>query len=328
MHVTVVLNTAAGSLIGVDDAEAAIVRAFEEAGVTADFEPDDGRGLEERMDAAVARGAEALVVGGGDGTIACAVQRLVGTGIAFGVLPLGTANLFAKDLGMPLDVAGAVRALSSGVVKDIDVGEVNGHAFVCNSVLGLASRLAERRERRRGAFRMRDWWSFLVSARRGLVRYPAMRLDIEAGGKRRRLRTRALAVVDGDYEEGFGRMFSRSALDEGRLVLYVAESLTPWRALVLGARMLIGKWRDAPELTRIEADAFTIDSRRRTVRVMNDGETLLLPPPLHYRIRRGALRVIVPASTVEGEGTAVPQAVDTVAPASVGGPTPTPRLAA
>lgn len=310
MHVTVVLNTSAGSLLGLDDAQAAIARAFEDAGVTTDFEPDDGRGLEERMDAAVARGADALVVGGGDGTIACAVQRLVGTGIAFGVLPLGTANLFAKDLGMPLDVAGAIRALATGLVKDIDVGEVNGHAFVCNSVLGLASRLAERRERRRGAFRLRDWWSFLVSARRGLVRYPAMRLDIEADGRRRRIRTRALAVVDGDYDEAFGRMFSRSALDEGRLVLYVAESLTPWRALVLGLRMLVGRWRDAPELTRIEADSFTIGSRRRRVRVMNDGETLLLAPPLNYRIRRRALRVIVPAATVEGEGVAAPSLSD------------------
>jgi diacylglycerol kinase family enzyme len=302
MHVAVVLNTSAGSLLGVDEAEAAIAADFAARGFEATFEPDDGRDLNERMDAAVAHGADAVVVGGGDGTIACAVQRLAGTGVALAVLPLGTANLFARDLGMPLeDIGAAIDAIAGGSVRDIDVGEVNGHVFVCNSVLGLASRLAKRRERFRGSVRLRDWWAFSVSAWRGLVRYPAMRLDLEVEGRRQVLRTRALTVVDGDYEEGFGRMFSRSALDDGRLVLYVAPSLTPWRAVVLGVRMAFGHWRNAPDLTRIEADAFTIRSRRRTLRVMNDGETLLLPPPLSYRIRRGALKVIVPAK-VEAAG--------------------------
>jgi diacylglycerol kinase family enzyme len=308
MRVVVILNTSAGSLLGVDDAEARIARAFEERGFDATFEPDDGRDLPTRMDSAVAHGADAVVVGGGDGTIACAVQRLSGTGVALAVLPLGTANLFARDLGMPLDdIGAAVRAIADGAVRDIDVGEVNGHVFVCNSMLGLASRLAKRRERFRGSVRVRDWWAFLISAWRGLVRYPAMRLDLEVGGRRKVLRTRALTVVDGDYEEGFGRMFSRSALDAGRLVLYVAPSLTPWRAVVLGVRMALGRWRNAPDLERIEADAFTIRSRRRSVRVMNDGETLLLAPPLAYRIRRGALKVIVPEAVIDA-GTAAPAA--------------------
>lgn len=308
MRVVVILNTSAGSLLGVEDAEATIAHAFAERGFDATFEPDDGRDLPARMDAAVAHGADAVVVGGGDGTIACAVQRLAGTGVALAVLPLGTANLFARDLGMPLDdIGAAVRAIAGGSVRTIDVGEVNGHVFVCNSMLGLASRLAKRRERWRGSVRLRDWWAFFLSAWRGLVRYPAMRLELEVAGRRKVLRTRALTVVDGDYEEGFGRMFSRSALDAGRLVLYVAPSLTPWRAVVLGVRMALGRWRNAPDLERIEADAFTIRSRRRSVRVMNDGETLLLAPPLAYRIRRGALKVIVPEAASAADA-AVPEA--------------------
>lgn len=315
MRVVVILNTSAGSLIGVDDAESSIARAFADRGFQATFEPDDGRALPDRMDSAVAQGADAVIVGGGDGTIACAVQRLAGTGVALAVLPLGTANLFARDLGMPLDdIDAAIRAIAGGAVRKIDVGEVNGHVFVCNSMLGLASRLAKRRERWRGSFRVRDWWAFMVSAWRGLVRYPAMRLEIEVDGRRKVLRTRALTVVDGDYEEGFGRMFSRSALDDGRLVLYVAPSLTPWRAVVLGFLMAIGKWRGAADLERIEADAFTIRSRRRSLRVMNDGETLLLAPPLVYRIRRGALTVIVPGS--EAAADMPPSADDTAPPPS------------
>lgn len=321
MRVVVVLNANAGSLIGADEAEETISGYLSRHGMEAAFEPDDGRPLPERMDAALARGTDAVVVGGGDGTIACAVQRLAGTGVALGVLPLGTANLFARDIGMPLELEQAVEAICGGTVRDIDVGEVNGHVFVCNSMLGLATRLAERRERLRGtAAKLAERWGFLVSAWRGLVRYPAMHLHLEADGRRRVVRTRALTVVDGDYAEGFGRMFSRSSLDDGRLVLYLTPSLTPWRAVVLAVRMMVGHWRDAPDLTRIEADAFTIRSRRRRLRVMNDGETLLLKPPLEYRLRRGALKVIVPSKVVvEGE---VPPSGGEPTPADPSAPMP------
>ncbi|MBV9078598.1 MAG: diacylglycerol kinase, partial [Methylobacteriaceae bacterium] len=94
----VVINAAAGSLVGRPEAPREVAAALDAAGYEAQVEADDGRGLVERIAAATRReGAEAVVVGGGDGTIACAAQALVGSPVALGILPLGTMNILAKD---------------------------------------------------------------------------------------------------------------------------------------------------------------------------------------------------------------------------------------
>jgi len=293
MRIAVVVNSNAGSLIGGVTSEM-LEERLAAAGIDAFLEPDGSRPLAERIDAAAASGVDAVVVAGGDGTIACAAQALAGTDIAFGILPLGTMNMLARDIGVPIDLAAAITALAGGVVRRIDVGEVNGHVFLCNSVLGLASRLGVRRERERGKLGIAALWRMAVVAWRSARRYPAMTVDLEIGGRRRRLSTRAIAVVDNDYGEAPGRLFARPRLDSGELVLYVTERMTPWRLVALGFGLLVGRWRDRPGLTRITATEFTIHSRRKLLRIMNDGESLLVAPPLRYRIRPGALKVIVP----------------------------------
>lgn len=293
MRIAVIVNPNAGGLIGGAGAETLEDR-FADAGIDAVIAPDGGRPLEERIAAAAASGVDAVVVAGGDGTIASAAQALAGTETAFGILPLGTMNMLARDIGIPLDLAAAVAALAEGTVKAIDVGEVNGHVFLCNSVLGLASRLGVRRERARGRLGLAVAWRMALVAWRAARRYPAMTVELEIGGERRRLRTRSIAVVDNDYGEAPGRLLSRPRLDSGELVLYVTEKMTPWRFVALAFGVLVGRWRGRPGLTRITATEFTIHSRRKLLRVMNDGESVLLAPPLAYRIRPGALKVIVP----------------------------------
>src|SRR5206468_13014314 len=79
---------------------------------------------------ALARGVEMIVAGGGDGTVSAVASQLVGTSTALGVLPLGTLNHFAKDLGMPLDRDEALAAIARGTLRQVDVGEVNGRVFI------------------------------------------------------------------------------------------------------------------------------------------------------------------------------------------------------
>lgn len=303
MRIAVVINAHAGSLLG-----GLAVQALEEelaaARIDVEIEPDDGRTLPDRIAAAKARGVDAVVVAGGDGTIACGAQMLAGTDIAFGILPLGTMNMLARDIGIPTDLTAAIAALADGVERRIDVGEVNGHVFLCNSVLGFASRLGVRRERARGRLGPAEMWRMAVAAWRASRRYPAMILDLEVAGTRRRLRTRSITVVENDYGEGPGLLFNRPRLDGGELVLYVTERMTPWRLVALAFGMLVGRWRNRPGLTRIVATEFVIHSRRRALRVMNDGEGILLAPPLRYRIRPKALKVIVPREAAAGAADA------------------------
>jgi diacylglycerol kinase family enzyme len=116
-------------------------------------------------------------------------------------------------------------------------------------------------------------------------------------------------VVDNDYDEGFGQIFSRSRLDGGELAVYAMRGLNVWRLARLGFGMAFGNWRSTPGLERYATRHLVIHSRRKQLRVMNDGEVVLIAPPLRYRIRPRALKVIVPpeaAGKAQPETPAVP----------------------
>ena len=106
MRIAVVINAASGSALGRDAIEAEVARHLAAHGLDAIIVPEHEDGLLARLDAAVAQGADAVVVGGGDGTITAAAARLMGGTAALGILPLGTMNMLAKDLGIPLELDG------------------------------------------------------------------------------------------------------------------------------------------------------------------------------------------------------------------------------
>ncbi len=90
------------------------------------------------LDLALAERPRLLVVGGGDGTVGCAAARVAGTGTVLGVVPLGTANDFARTLELPPDPAAAVTALLGGVVADVDLGRAGDRAFLNVASLGMS----------------------------------------------------------------------------------------------------------------------------------------------------------------------------------------------
>jgi diacylglycerol kinase family enzyme len=296
MRVAVVLNTSAGSLLGRHQAEEEVARHMQAAGLDAILVPDHPEGLIARLDDAIAHGADAVVVGGGDGTIAAAAAKLMNTGTALGILPLGTMNMLAKDLGIPLTLDAAAEALAHGAIRAIDVAEVNGHVYLCSSVIGSPSWMGRHRERHRGKANLRTRLAFAVASLRAAWRHRPMRLLVQTDTARRpvRLWTRALSVANNRYAEGFGMVMARPRLDAGDLTLYVARryGLWWWVRLVFG--MFLGTWRGARLVHERSARQVTIRSPRAALRVMSDGEAQILTPPLVYRIHPKALRVIVP----------------------------------
>jgi diacylglycerol kinase family enzyme len=295
MRVAVVINSAAGSLLGREAAEAEVARHLEAAGLDAILVPDHAGGLPARLDDAVAHGADAVVVGGGDGTIAAAASRLMNTLTALGILPLGTMNMLAKDLGIPLALDAAAEALAHGTVREIDVAEVNGHVYLCNSVIGSPSWLGRHRERHRGKASLRTRLAFALAGLRAFWRHRPLRLRVQVdGGRAVRLWTRALSVANNRYAEGFGQVMSRPRLDGGELAVYVARRYGLWWWVRLFLGMLLGTWRGSRLVHERTAREVVIRSPRNGLRVMSDGEAQILAPPLVYRIHPGALRVIVP----------------------------------
>ncbi len=235
-----------------------------------------------------------LVAAGGDGTVSVVAGVAVSTGSSLGVLPMGTLNHFAKDVGLPLELEKAVEAIVAGRVHQVDVGEVNGRIFVNNSSVGLYPRMVWEREaeQRRGH---RKWAAFGIAMLNTWRNYrlTAARLDVD--GSATSVRTPFIFVGNNNYTaEGF-RLGGRSRLDQGRLSIFVAPECGRFEILSLPVRALTGRLQiDARPFLGFQADTVTVDVTYRRISVALDGEVAMLAPPLVYRIRPRALKVMVP----------------------------------
>jgi len=125
-------------------------------------------------------------------------------------------------------------------------------------------------------------------------RLPVVRLRLHVGGETRFLRTPMLFVGNNVYEFNLLAPGERPALDQGQLCLYTAHARGPWSMARLALRALLGRLDQARDFEAACVPSLTIDAVRRRLDVAADGEVLTMAPPLHYRVRPGALRVLVP----------------------------------
>lgn len=301
MRFCVLVNGGAGSVDESDEdgQVAAITEAFRAAGAEADVSvvaPD-------RMQATMRARWDgedrptAIVVAGGDGTVNCAAGEAVGTDLVISVLPLGTFNHFAKDLGIPVDLTAAAAALVAGEVRAVDVGEVNGRVFVNNSALGVYPDMVAVRDEIR---EQRGWGKIRavpVAAIRVLRSFPVHRLDLRGtdGFSRPRVRTPFVFVGNGAYDDADGRVGDRGGLDDGQLGLYVARVVSRWGLVRTVARTIVSGTQAARDLDRAELADIEVGGRVKQLRVALDGEVTWMRTPLRYRSRPGALQVLAPA---------------------------------
>jgi YegS/Rv2252/BmrU family lipid kinase len=136
--VALVVNAGSRRGAGVSAHVAELLAARDDAPEVASYDVLAGQDLAAALDEALVADPDLLVVGGGDGTVSCAAGRVAGTGTTLGVLPLGTANDFARTLEIPVHLPDAVDTLLSGKVVDVDLGRLNGHPFVNVASMGLS----------------------------------------------------------------------------------------------------------------------------------------------------------------------------------------------
>ncbi len=299
-RIVAIINSGAGSVRAAGLDARGVRRLFEEAGVEAEVHLVPGNQIEATARAALAAGAEALVAGGGDGTIRSVARVLAGGDVPLGVLPVGTLNHFARDLGIPVDLPAAVRLLAEGTPRALDIGEVNGEIFINNSMLGFYPPVVEVRDRERRQKERGKWIATISALWKVLPRHRLLHLRVTAGGLAVDHRTRFLFVGNNEYEMSAFTYGARRRFDSGDLYLYIAKSRTRLGLIGLG---LLGLFRDLKWTDRFDRfclPEFTIETRKKVERVYLDGEVVPLKPPLHYRNRAHALWVIVPA---EAEGS-------------------------
>jgi diacylglycerol kinase family enzyme len=289
----VVFNGRAGTAAGVSTE--ALVEMARERGLSFTLDDRGDEPLNLRMQQAVASDADVVIAAGGDGTVTAAAEALRGTDKALAILPLGTANLLAHDLGLPLTVDAWLDALPTMVARQIDAGEVNGQLFLHKVVIGTVLETAVAREEIRDRTDPGATVEFVASFVKRLSYAGRFAVEIAPkGGERRVEIVEALAVANNDYDEGIGRFFSRQRLDRGVLTLYVLHHLRLFHALRLAAEMLLGSWRGDRAIDIQHVEAVTIRTRRRVIKAMVDGEVQTQPTPLNFRILPQAITVLAP----------------------------------
>lgn len=256
------------------------------------------------VSAALLRAAErddldVVVAGGGDGTILTAI--LAGLGQAsssgappkpLGILPLGTLNLLARDLGLPLDPIKAAHAIAHAQPARIDLGEVNGHPFAIWASLGMHPWIVRRRDHlQRGG--TPKWRAMALAALRALRRYPMVSVTLATEGQTTTLTTPLLVISNNAWREETPPL-SRAALDSGELVAHVAKSSSRLSLIRLAFNALIGHWKIPALLDTFIAGEVNVTSRRRRLMVSLDGEVMVMRSPLIFRVRPKALTVLVP----------------------------------
>jgi diacylglycerol kinase family enzyme len=297
LRVVALLNASAGSIERQGDKtlREALVSAFEKHEVSAVLEFLPGAELrsaaERARQQAVTGKIDAVVVGGGDGSIRTVASVLVGSDVPLGILPLGTLNHFAKDLRIPLFVDGAVAVIASREKSYVDVGELNGEIFINNSSIGIYPYLVVERERRRRRRRLSKWTAMALALPRVLRHLPVFQLTIRIQGLVEPCRSPCVFIGNNEYRltvPAFGR---RDSLDRGELCVYVAKVQSRfWPAY----RSIFGRLDQQRDLRTFKGGAADISSQRNWLLVAFDGEVETVRSPLHYRTRPGALRVFSP----------------------------------
>lgn len=295
MKIRAIVNKGGGTLKGLEDEEAQIVAAFAAAGVDADVRMTESADIFEAMkEAASAPGLDAVVAGGGDGTLSCAAGHLAGTGRAFGILPLGTLNHLARDAGIPAEIGEAAKVIAAGHVREIDVAEVNGRVFVNNSSVGLYPDMVMLREQEQEKKGRSKRMAMLSASLRSLRHFRRHRLWISAPGLEAPIRTPLLFVGNNRYQVNLFGLGKRERLDDGELCLYAIRARSRLHLFWAGIRGIFGRLDQQRDFITAYVTEAEISADRPALILSADGETVRMETPLRYRIRPKALRLIVP----------------------------------
>lgn len=254
-----------------------------------------GSELVEAARAALAGGARTIVAGGGDGTINAIASVMADSPVVLGVLPLGTLNHFAKDLGIPLELGEAVRNIAGGRITHVDVGEVNGRMFLNNSSIGIYPAIVRDRERQQRHNGRGKWLAFGWALLTALRRFPFLHVRMKVDHTQTTRSTPFVFIGNNVYRmQGFD-IGTRERLDEGVLSVYVAQHCGRLRLVALALRALFGRLAQAHDFTMLSTPEITIGTRHAHLAVSTDGEVQTMRSPLCYRSRPGILKVLAPA---------------------------------
>ncbi len=291
----VILINQGGGSAG-DDACARVSAALREAGIAGEVELVAGDQLSERAAAAVKEGEKLVIAARGDGTLSAVAAALAGSRTALGILPLGTLNHLARDLGISFDLDEAAAVIAAGQRRTIDLARLGNRMFVNNSAIGLYPLMVADREGQQHRLGRSKRLAMAVAAMRTLARFHHHRLTLTVNDEHAQvIETPLLFVGNNDYRIDLAGAGQRDSISDGRLCVMVLRPTGRLGFLTTIMRALFKRSRPEDMLKLDDVTRLIVASRRSRLTVSSDGETLQLAPPLDYSIMPQALQVIVPA---------------------------------
>jgi len=237
---------------------------------------------------------EAIIAGGGDGTISAAAAIASKADKILGVIPAGTMNLFARSLGIPLDIEEAATALAGAKVRACDIATANGRPFVHQFSVGMQPRLVQNREKLEYGSRFGKMLASLRATLAMLSRPPAFLTDITVDGDKRQQVLSMIAISNNPYGEG--HMPYADRLDQGLLGVYSAGKLDTGAGMRLSTDLMLGSWSTNENMREETASEVLLHFPRhkRKARAVIDGELIPLAEKVTIKILPGALKVLMP----------------------------------
>lgn len=298
MHFIAVFNRDGGRFRDMD-LQAFGVRAgkiMARHGHTLDIRIVAGRDLiPELVKAASDSSAQAVLAGGGDGTVSAAAEACFGTGMPLAVIPAGTMNLFARALRIPLVPEEAVEALAAGKVTGVDIATANGKPFVHQYSVGIHTRLVRIRETISYHSRWGKILATLRAFRLAMSRPPRFAVEIRMplGTEVRE----ASGITVSNNLLGEGHIPHADAMNRGVLGVYVAEPMSTQALAKLCFQVMVGAWKANPLVSEKEVTSVSLSFRKRksSAQALIDGELVKLEDCVDIEIHPRALNVIVPA---------------------------------
>ena len=234
-----------------------------------------------------------FIAAGGDGTVNSVIQPLVHGDATLAVIPIGTYNHFAKDLGIPLDWRAALEVALKGEPHQIDTAHVNDRFFVNNVSLGLYPEFVARREERGRDYPR--WKARAYALYTTLRKFPHVTFTVETEHHQEVIRTQVFTVSNNSYDPSrIGIEAPRTMMTEGRLLVYWLPHVSRFTLMRFAAHYLAGRVSTTPGFRSFRTVRMKVQSRHRTLHVGVDGELHTLATPLTITIVPQSLLVRVP----------------------------------
>ena len=241
------------------------------------------------MREAVASGAPMVIVGGGDGSLSSTVDDLVDKDCVFALLPLGTANSFARTLGIPLDLDGAIHTIATGRRRRIDLGMIDDDYFANAAAIGLSPMIGDSVPHKLKKYLGR--LGYLLWAIRCFVRFSPFRLTVDDGARVHRLWTTEVRIFNGRFHGGV-ELIETADVDSGDIVVQAVTGRSLAR-LVWDWYAKFFKLRSRDDTTReFRGQSLRIDTKPHH-RISIDGE-ILARTPATVSVASKAIEVVVP----------------------------------